>query len=239
MSGLPDPRRKLTLAQVISNALAAERLDLHTCCEGVIHAYDPASQTADVQPEVMQYQPNPDADPTPVLLPICTGVPVLFLGSSTTGFRETFPLVPGDTGTLFFSESSLDTWIQNGGQVDPKDIRRQSLSDGLFLPGLKPNSKPWTNVTQDTASWGFDTGPQLVARQGSPALEIGGNAANPPTDYAALASLVIANLNAFKTTVNNWIPVPNDGGAALKTALQALFTSGWPTAVAASALKVK
>jgi phage gp45-like len=39
-----------------------------------------------------------------------------------------------------------------------------------------------------------------------------------------------ADLDNLKTAINGWTPVPNDGGAALKTALTALFTGPptWP-----------
>jgi hypothetical protein len=42
----------------------------------------------------------------------------------------------------------------------------------------------------------------------------------------------------LKTTITNWAPVANDGGAALKAALMALFAS-WPTTVAATKVKGK
>lgn len=37
-----------------------------------------------------------------------------------------------------------------------------------------------------------------------------------------------ADLEALKTAFDSWTPVPNDGGAALKTILDALIATGWP-----------
>lgn len=37
-----------------------------------------------------------------------------------------------------------------------------------------------------------------------------------------------ADLDALKSAIQGWTPVPNDGGAALKTALFALFSVPWP-----------
>ena len=49
----------------------------------------------------------------------------------------------------------------------------------------------------------------------------------------ALSNLVTSQLNALKAAIEGWTPVPNDGGAALKTALTALFLT-WPGSVAAT-----
>lgn len=46
----------------------------------------------------------------------------------------------------------------------------------------------------------------------------------------ALPLATKADLDALKAAINGWTPAPNDGGAALKTALTALFTGPptWP-----------
>ena len=56
--------------------------------------------------------------------------------------------------------------------------------------------------------------------------------------FVALSNLVGAQLDALKTAISGWTPVPNDGGAALKTALTALFAT-WPGSVAATKVKAK
>ncbi len=61
------------------------------------------------------------------------------------------------------------------------------------------------------------------------------------TDFVALAGLVLAQLEALRDAINGWVPVPTDGGAALKVALQALFIGPpiWPASVAASKLRAR
>lgn len=61
------------------------------------------------------------------------------------------------------------------------------------------------------------------------------------TDFVALAGLVLAQLEALRDAIAGWTPVPNDGGAALKTALTALFVGppAWPASVAAEKLRAR
>jgi hypothetical protein len=67
-------------------------------------------------------------------LPKIYRVPVLF--QRTDKVAISFPLVKGDTVTLIFSERSLDVWLDNGGNVDPKDTRKFDLTDAIAIPGL-------------------------------------------------------------------------------------------------------
>lgn len=59
-----------------------------------------------------------------------------------------------------------------------------------------------------------------------------------PTDFVALAGLVLGALNTLKSVFSSWAPVAQDGGAALK----ALFTSDladWPPEVKAEKVKAQ
>jgi hypothetical protein len=58
-------------------------------------------------------------------------------------------------------------------------------------------------------------------------------------EFVALATKVLTELTALKAAILGWTPVPNDGGAALKTALTLLFTGPpvWPGSVASEVLK--
>lgn len=58
-----------------------------------------------------------------------------------------------------------------------------------------------------------------------------------PSDSAALALKVATELGRLKSAIGSWTPVPNDGGAALKVILTALFTS-WPASVASAKIKM-
>jgi hypothetical protein len=123
-----------SLAEVLRSALAADRSELHGAMPGRVTAYDAARRRASVQPLIRRGYLDEAGERQSELLPIVNDVPVVFLGSG--GARVKFPVRPGDTVLLLFAEASLDLWLAKGGEVDPGDDRRFSLSDGIAIPGL-------------------------------------------------------------------------------------------------------
>lgn len=190
-------------------------MDVHTAIPGEVTRYDAALQLCDVKPQVKAPVVQPDGSTEYESLPIVTNVPVVFPGAG--GFRMTFPVQNGDTVLLIFSEASIDRWLEAGGDVEPGDTRRHHLADAIAVPGLHPKSKSWTGAEPGVVTIGSDVG---------------------PADFVALATKVATELNALKTAFNTWVPVPNDGGAALKAILTTLFST-WPGSVASGTVKIK
>lgn len=58
-------------------------------------------------------------------------------------------------------------------------------------------------------------------------------------DFVALAGLVNQRFADLAQAFVDWIPVANDGGAALKTELSALISGGWPEDVSATKVKAR
>jgi hypothetical protein len=165
-----------------------------------VESYDATTQKASVQPLIKRgYYDEKGGVRQAESLPIITGVPVLFPGGG--GCRITWPIAVGDTVLLVFSEASLDKWVVTGGEVDPRDDRRHSLSDAVAIPGLRP----FKNATAADGTNVVIEAPAEIHAGGSSALAL----------QAELADL--------KSRIASWIPVPNDGGASL----QAVF-SAWP-----------
>lgn len=108
--------------------------DLHTCLPGIIASFDPATQTAQVQPAIKRIFTERGA----VNLPLCVDVPVAFPGGG--GFFLTFPVAAGDECLLMFSERAIDRWHVAGGTQEPAEYRLHDLSDGIAIVGL--NSQP-------------------------------------------------------------------------------------------------
>jgi hypothetical protein len=121
------------LEEVIRKAIAATLSSLHVGMPGAVLAYDPKTQTVDVQPLIKSRNTSTE---TPAALPVLKGVPVKFPRAG--GFRITFPVQVGDKVHLEFCERAIDGWIHNGGQqpVDPVELRRHSLSDAVACLGL-------------------------------------------------------------------------------------------------------
>lgn len=135
MSRTPD------LTEVIEAGIVSALADVHTAIPGLVTRYDAATQTADVQPLMRAPYIDETGIRRVVSIPVVTGCPVAFQGGG--GFEVTFPVEPGDIGILLFSESSLDKWMSGrGGEVDPDIDARFSLSDGMFIPGIRPKGSP-------------------------------------------------------------------------------------------------
>lgn len=130
-------RDKATIASTEDNhdsALDAKLKDLHTCLPGIISKFDPATQTAEVQPAIRRIFTEVGA----VNLPLCVDVPVCFPGGGDWFF--TFPVQVGDECILVFSERCIDGWAIDGQISEPEDYRQHDLSDAFAIVGV--NSQP-------------------------------------------------------------------------------------------------
>jgi hypothetical protein len=119
--------------------------DLHTCLPGIIVSFDPATQTASVQPAVKRIFTERGA----VNLPVCVDVPVAFPGGGD--FFLTFPVKANDECILLFSERAIDYWHANGGTQLPAEYRLHDLSDGIAQVGLNSQPKKLTALQMDGA----------------------------------------------------------------------------------------
>jgi hypothetical protein len=136
--------RSPELAEVIRTWIAGARADIHTALPAKVTRVDLAKGLVDVKPLIKSGWENDDGDRVVEAVPVICDVPIAFPGAG--GMRVTFPVTVDDTGLVLFSEASLDAWLDApaGNDVDPLDDRRHHLSDGIFLPGLRPASSPWT-----------------------------------------------------------------------------------------------
>jgi hypothetical protein len=135
-------------------------------------------------------------------LPVITDVPVVFPGAGD--YSVTFPIAKGDTVLLIFAEGSLDQWLTKGGEVDPQDDRRFSLTDAIAIPSLRhgPISGSAASKIEFTSSEIKAGGSQQLATK--------------------------ADLDALKSAISGAATTPNDGGAAFKAAILSALSS-WPT----------
>lgn len=98
---------------------------------GRVEAFDPATQTAAVQPLIRQRFRGGE----PLSLPLLRDVPVFFPGGRTAAL--TFPVEPGDECLLIFSDACIDGWFETGGEADPLSPRRHDLSDAFAFVGFR------------------------------------------------------------------------------------------------------
>jgi hypothetical protein len=133
-------KRKSSAGTVIRRAIRVALRDVRVALPGQIVAYDATTRQADVQPLIMQAQPQSDGSTVTERLPVVTHCPVVFCGGGRSWL--TFPIAVGDTCLLLFASSSLDRWLTVGGEVDPEDDRHHHLSDGIALVGMTDFAHP-------------------------------------------------------------------------------------------------
>lgn len=119
------------LVDIILSAIRANQLELNTCMPAVVRSYDAEKQTATVQPSFKRLQTDPRKF---VSRPEIDDVPVVFPRAGGRGI--VFPIAEGDAVMLVFSQRSLDTWLDNGGEIDLKETRLHNINDAIAIPGL-------------------------------------------------------------------------------------------------------
>lgn len=131
-----------TIAECLFLTVKAQLNVTHTCFPGNIIEYDYKTQSASVQPSIRKVYQTKDAQGNFLVqdMPVLNSVPVQFPRSGQTGMY--FPVNPGDSCLVLISERSLDEWINQGGQVTPRDPRQFHLSDAIAIMGLYPFSDP-------------------------------------------------------------------------------------------------
>ena len=133
-----------TLTDALRAALRAGEVGLNVCLPARVESYDSASQKASVQP-LIKTQDGEDRS-------IITGVPVVFPRAG--GAYMHMPVTRGTGVMLVFADRSLDRWLTQGGNVEPKDGRAHAYSDAIAIPGLSPFSAygDTENAAQDDES---------------------------------------------------------------------------------------
>ncbi len=136
-----------TLPELIITAVNARLLDLHVCLPARVETYDPAQQKADVKPLLKKRY---NADGKPAELPVIASVPVQWPSAGNGSAYIHLPIKSGDLGMVIFCERSLDNWLSGTGQiVTPDDPRHHDISDGIFIPGVRPFGTPLADVPAD------------------------------------------------------------------------------------------
>jgi hypothetical protein len=227
--------RTPNLSEAIRLILEHRLSGLHVCLPARVESYDAATQTCSAVPAVknlIAVEDGDDFEDFEEAYPIISDVPV---ASPRWGaWHLVAPLAPGDHVTLIFGERALDRWRQLGGIQGPGDLRKHDLSDAIAWPvNVYPDAAALTALPPHLVLGKLGGSTIHVKEDGTVAL-----GSENPTDAAATANKVAAELGALKAALDLWVPVPNDGGAALKLALSALFLTGWPASTASSKVKV-
>lgn len=188
---------------------------INVAIPGIVVSYSAAKQTATVRPAVKIPRkvagkfPSDEAGISYQALPDLPDVRVAW--PSGGGYVATFPLSTNDPVMLIFSSVAFGEYILTGLVSTPKDTRKHSLGYPIAIPGgARPDTKPILDASATEMVIGKDGGDPQV-RIGATSITLGKGA----TDAVALASKVLAELNAIRTAFDTHIhPVPGANTAA-------------------------
>ena len=194
-----------TLSEVIRAESRNQERSSFSALPGRITSYDPARMCANAQPVV-----KAGGGDSPVRdLPPLVCMPVVF--PSGGGFSMTWDLQPGDGCLILFSSVSASQWLTSGEEgANPESPRRQSLSDGIIIPGLRPFTNPLASAATPGLTIGLDDGSAqiLITPTGDITIKAGSvGLGDNPVDFVALAALVASNLTAIAASLAS-IPAP-------------------------------
>ena len=194
---------------------ADERVgQMHTAIPGRVVKYDAATQKAWVQPVVKGISP---VDGSSVKMPQLPSMPVVFPQGG--GFSITWPLKPGDTVLVIFSEQAMAQWLISGNDdAEPEHPWRFELTDGIVLAGMRPFVGSLTSPSDTEMKLGLeDETAQIVINVDggvvvkSDDVRLGSAAAS---DFVALSSLVAAELVKIQTAISGVGGVYTPGAVA-------------------------
>lgn len=193
--------------EILRRAFESRLGDVYTAMVGRIETYYPATQTADIVPVVKRPVPTSSGNVAYEDLPIVPNVPICFPRGGQ--FFITWTLSKGDHVLLIVLNYSISQWRKNGTISEPGDLRMHHLGNALALPTLAPNSGAVPEAQAGDNAY-------IIS---GPMIKLGSADAS---DFAALSSKVDSNFEKISSLFSAWVPVPNDGGAALKTASESL-----------------
>lgn len=133
-----------TIGDLITRAIRAQLLDVHTAVPASVLAYYATDHTADVQVGPSRAVPTVDGEVAYETLPALPKVPVLAFGTARSFVQ--IPLQPGDAVWLLFSEASAAEFLDGQDATQPGDLARFSLSSCLAIPFVRPGDA--TGATQ-------------------------------------------------------------------------------------------
>lgn len=175
--------------------------ELRSSMPGEIVDFDPATQTATVQPLIRDYQEG-DKGTEYVPLPLLQDVPVLCPGGG--GYAITFPVKAGDECMLFIADRCMDAWFQSGGMQNPVVMCAHDISDAVAIVGFRSRPKALTayntekpEMNGDPSLWGGK-----VQRVNGIAPDAEGNVALEADDIPTGAGNVQREITSLKSAVD-------------------------------------
>lgn len=104
--------------------------------------------TISLQPLTMLTRRKADGSMEKTALPVLSDVPINHHGGG--GITTTHAHTPSDEGVYLVADRAIDAWHQNGGEQGAVDARMHSLSDGVYIPGLRSDPRKLKGVSTNS-----------------------------------------------------------------------------------------
>jgi hypothetical protein len=183
-----------------------------------VEKYDQAQQIVDCQP-VIQLYVGDDV----VQSPIVRSVPVLFPGGGAGLYSITWPISTGDFVGLVPGGGDWSNWWAAGVTgAAPPTRDKFTLAQSMAIPEIRSRINPRTAAQY--------SGSGLVI--GAPLVYLGSSAAS---SFATRDDLLQAALSALQV----WVDAHSHPNHGLKPTPPSLSDIGWPTATAATKVKLE
>jgi len=149
MSSIERVEKSYKLAEVIQEAIQADRMLFYCCMPGRILKYNASEQKATV--EIMLKKKYTLNDENGTDRPPIKDVPVHYFSGNDGNKYIHVPVKENDLGMLLFCDRSLDVYLSGDGSktVLPGDVRNHDISDAFFIPGVQPFAKALQGVNAD------------------------------------------------------------------------------------------
>lgn len=129
---------------------------LHIAIPVMVSEDSADGHTVKLKALVKSVQKMPDGSEKLIELPEFGDVPIQF--ASGGGVTTTFPIKKALEGIYLISSRGFDAWHQQGGAQPAIDARRNNLSDGFFIPGVRSTPNKLKNVSTTSAQTRSDDG---------------------------------------------------------------------------------
>lgn len=200
-----------TQREALDRVLKAGRRSLHTAFPAKVLAYDAAAQTVDVEPQLMRELEDDEGALGYEALPTLYDVPVQWPRAG--GFVLTMPIAVGDFVEILCAEQSTLVWRDKGEVSEPGLSMPHGLNGCIAKPGWYPDAGRLADVSTTDLMIGKADGSASIRIKADGTVVLGGEQG---AQLVALANKVDALFKALLSAV----PVTQDGGAALQTAVK-------------------
>lgn len=197
--------RTPTLGEVINRSVQLLSQRLFAVRIGRIEKFDASKGLADVQPLQQEVR---DDDGTDVVytLAVVPNVPIFCLGGGD--YADTYPVAQGDECLLLISDRSIDLWYDQGGVIDPVDLRRHNITDAIALVGLRSKGRALSEWPTDRREIGKQGSPRVALKDD--AVHLGVDSGEDATELAAFASKTKDEISKLRDTVNSLVSAFNE-----------------------------